>query len=620
MKQKILRLGVILGLLLVLLSSCAVPAEPTQPPTQPPTQAPTQPPTQPPSLLDGAQSVGENLFHVAGDALQGLQAPTMIRMGESLLLYNTAYHPDGVALQIKRLSLADGSVQAQAELSFSGMISVQASDTQIGITENEAGKVHILDQNLNTAALYTLPADPSPWFLDKSLQHLYIINYPQGIECIRLEDGAALPFPIALGEAYAVADSPEQLVLRGTDLSTLRNETILLSLRTGQVQILPAGCEWGAEQDGVTVSYDPFARTGYLQTGADLQSFAWQGSLLDLQAPGIVALDASGSGLRLYDLQGNLLSQCRAELGISGFFCRGMVYSPEYNAILLTVNDGMGQDKLLLWPLNAPEEPAQLEFIQDTQDITQGQLVSPELYQEAARLGEKYGIQIRIADLCRLDYSHHTAAVAEDEEFIRQTLALMDDALSQYPPNYLSQLSYGDYRRLCFDLVGGITPKDTQQYSGSYAGFASSQDDHYLIVLNIYLISRDSIFHELSHVTDKRLELYRQLHPQSSYSEEQWLALQPEGFQYAMTYGQMPAYIYDYAYTGWFVSDYSCRYPTEDRAQLMENAMAGNRYVFEANPGLLPKLEYYSRCIRESFQTDGWPDVTVWEQMLTEFE
>lgn len=620
MKSTFLRPVLILALILALLCGCTAPAVPTQPPTQAPTQAPTEPPTQPPSLLDGAQSAGENLFHVAGDALQGLQAPTLVRMGESLLLYNTAYHPDGVALQIKRLSLADGSVQAQAELVFSCLVSVQVSDTNIGITENEAGKVHILDPQLNTAAVYTLPASPSPWFLNKAMDTLYAVDYQLGLQCFRLEDGAALPSPIALAQPYAVADSPEQLVLRGTDLSTLRNETVLLSLRTGQAQLLPAGCEWGAQRDGVTVSYDPASRTGYLQAGDALQSFAWQGTLLELQLPGIIALDASGSGLRLYDLQGNLLSQCRAELGISGFFCRGMVYSPEYNAILLTVNDGMGQDRLLLWPLNAPEEPAGLDFIQDTQDIAQGQLLSPELYREAAQMGEKYGIQIRIADLCRLDYSHHTAAVAEDEAFIRQALALMDEALSQYPPNYLSQLSYGDYRRLCFDLVGGITPKDTQQYSDSYAGFASSQEDHYLIVLDIYLLSRDSIFHELSHVTDKRLELYRQLHPQSSFSEEEWLALQPEGFQYAMTYGQLPAYIYDYAYTGWFVSDYSCRYPTEDRAQLMENAMAGNRYVFEANPGLLPKLEYYSRCIRESFQTDGWPERTVWEQMLTDFE
>ena len=40
------------------------------------------------------------------------------------------------------------------------------------------------------------------------------------------------------------------------------------------------------------------------------------------------------------------------------------------------------------------------------------------------------------------------------------------------------------------------------------------------------------------------------------------------------------------------------------------------REVFEANPRLLPKLQYYCDCIRDSFDTTNWPQVLPWEQLL----
>ena len=45
--------------------------------------------------------------------------------------------------------------------------------------------------------------------------------------------------------------------------------------------------------------------------------------------------------------------------------------------------------------------------------------------------------------------------------------------------------------------------------------------------------------------------------------------------------------------------------PTEDRAALMEAAMNGNP-IFTDNEKLREKLDYYSRCIRDSFDTAGW--------------
>ena len=54
-------------------------------------------------------------------------------------------------------------------------------------------------------------------------------------------------------------------------------------------------------------------------------------------------------------------------------------------------------------------------------------------------------------------------------------------------------------------------------------------------------------------------------------------------------------------------------YPTEDRATLMAAAMVDSE-VFQRSAALQEKMRFYAQCIRESFQTDGWPEITAWER------
>ena len=56
--------------------------------------------------------------------------------------------------------------------------------------------------------------------------------------------------------------------------------------------------------------------------------------------------------------------------------------------------------------------------------------------------------------------------------------------------------------------------------------------------------------------------------------------------------------------------------PTEDRATLMETAMLDRTWAFEPGSGRRAKMQYYADCIRDCFDTDGWPDTTVWEEVL----
>ena len=100
------------------------------------------------------------------------------------------------------------------------------------------------------------------------------------------------------------------------------------------------------------------------------------------------------------------------------------------------------------------------------------------------------------------------------------------------------------------------------------------------------------------------------------YSEEGWAALNPKGFQYCQSYTDVPdSYYYD-GNEDYFIDIYSRTFPSEDRARVMEYAMIGAEFCFDTYPGLVEKLRYYSECIRDGFDTTGWPEVTKWEEML----
>ena len=135
------------------------------------------------------------------------------------------------------------------------------------------------------------------------------------------------------------------------------------------------------------------------------------------------------------------------------------------------------------------------------------------------------------------------------------------------------------------------------------------------MALDGFLLRPDTLYHEFSHMIDRRLGWDARIREDALFSEEGWLARQPEGFAYAMSYTDMPEETRRYMETGCFDREYSMTYPTEDRATLFAAAMT-QAQLLEENSGMQKKLDYYARCIRDCFDTEGWPEVTAWEQPL----
>lgn len=240
-----------------------------------------------------------------------------------------------------------------------------------------------------------------------------------------------------------------------------------------------------------------------------------------------------------------------------------------------------------------------------------------QLLERAAALSERFNVDIRIPEQSQLNYTDYDAYPLEDLSFIRSSLDALEEVMRQYPEGFFTQLAYGGMEPLRIELVGNITVKAGMEDTiGPADAFAQNKGSYHLIVANGHFVNTTKLFHEISHVIDRRLIWDMSNRQEALFSEATWLSLQPEGFYYAKSYVSMPEQLLRFLDSGYFQSWYSLTYPTEDRATMMEMAMAGNSSDFAPGSGRRAKLQYYADCIRDAFDTTGWPEVTAWEQVL----
>lgn len=245
-----------------------------------------------------------------------------------------------------------------------------------------------------------------------------------------------------------------------------------------------------------------------------------------------------------------------------------------------------------------------------------------ELYELAAEIGNRYGIYIYFADISPYwVYVGGENKRLEDPVMIRSALETIDRILAVYPEGFFDQLVYGDL--VCMDLyIVGINSFGWSGFSttyrfpeGKHSCVVVCADAQHLIDGLTYVLP-----HELAHVTDSRIAYVSAHEDGRLFSEERWMALNPEGFEYGLDDEEKALEMYD-RFPTYFSYSYGAENPLEDRATLFGSLM---QWYFEdrANaPGRLPadcfeKIEFFFRCIRDAFDTTGWPEKTVWEQAL----
>ena len=620
----------ILILCLVLLTGCradlqtpSFPETNPTPTTEPAASAEATLPREQPGvpLLDQGKSAGEsgNLLYIPNPHLESMACPEIRLFGHSLLVYE---HTVNGMLQLKRISLEDGCLLAEASFSMSPSARVQIGNGRIGLYDSGSGQVLILDESLQQETAYTIPFEVEYWCLNQEMETLYVFIADDSLISYDLQtgrpqyilDNAAFVQPVGIESNY--------VLFSYTDRADQKTYTRCLNLSTGGMETMPVE---GAVHSGIRSGEQWLLRQDvssgvYVLVNQDKAvTFTRSEGLAEL-IPGrrqLLTTDGNHRELYLYDLNGDFLSRCslpeteHASVGTdliwSGYW-QGYFFRDTYD----------NAAHLMFWDTDITQEGDDLSVTPVEAVKAPEPVVDQELYQRAQELSQRFGMDIRIAEQCALDYTHYRAEALTDPFSIRYALNVLERAFCSYPEGFLPQLPFGALQQIRIELVTNFLRKeDVDTHPEIVEGFAQNAFDHYLIVFDGLCLDNETVYHELSHVIDKRLEWDAALRPQALFSEGTWLSLQPEGFRYAYSYTDMPDAIAAYENSGYFVSSYSMTFPTEDRATLMSLIMS-DKTVLQENPGMAEKMRYYAACIRDCFDTEGWPEKTLWEYVQEE--
>ena len=598
-----------LVLCLFLLSGCM--AKPL--PGTEPTQGQASPGA---SLLDRAEAVGTdgNLFYIPNPHVEAMACPELRLYGNSLLLYEQGM--DGV-LQLKRISLEDGSLLAQAAIPATPAVTVQIGNGVIGLCDSGSGRVLLLNDALETETTYTIPWEDETWFLNRELETLYLFFPEKGLQSRDLLTGQTRWLLENAAQVQIIGAGADYVLFSYTDLADQKTYRRSLNLSAQTLETLPLEgyVSSGVRSGGHWLLRQDIATGGYVLVEQERAfTFTWPEGLVQLiPGPGQLLLtDADYRELSLYRTDGTFLSRCslpkeaHASVGtdlVWSGYRKGYFFRDTYN----------NAAHLMFWDPNGGPQGENLAVTPPEAVLPPEPVLEQALYEEAAAISQRFGLDIRIAEQCALEYSHYQADALTDPYLVRRALQVLELALGYYPQGFFHQLPHGEMTHIRIELVAEIRGQEGMDTHPTAAnGFLQEMPDHYLMVLAAPSLEAETVFHEFSHVIDKRLAWDARLRPEALYSEEAWLSYQPEGFRYAESYLDMPADVAAFENSGYFQRRYSMTFPTEDRATLMALAIA-DPAILEHEPHMAEKMRYYAACIRDCFDTTNWPEKTMWE-------
>lgn len=575
----------------------------------------------------------ENLYDLPLDVFEGANMPEIHRLGNDFLLAYSSYDEESrqSGYVLKRISLENGEVLCQQKLDNLTYVNIQVLDNRIAVNDVEAGRCYLLDRELALIDTYDLPG--GIFCLNAAADTAYQFSYDQGVRKVDLETMESSVLFDNMINTYMCEANGKEAAFVYTDAESLLRCIGVLDLRTGQIQTIDSpyaysrfemgAGSWLGRVDGEEPLY---VLSDGTQQSVFSANYTSDISINDASGHLVITemIEDGRLTLEAYDTNGYLISRCSAgKMAIANY--QNHAWYPEYNGYMFVLMDENGQDHMMFWQLenSGLEDELAMESVDELTKIPAGSAVSQELYERAEQLSAKYGVVILIADQCDTEFTDHRAELLLSEEDIAQALNTLDYVMGRYPEGFFEQLKHNIYKEIEIQITG-VLEKDYSTEEATYisGGFVNYvYPGKFVMALDarpvdlseeINCIMAETMYHEFSHIIDKRLEFVSQYREDAVYSDMGWEALNPEGFEYNDTYyGNLEPQYADY-----FVDAYACTNGTEDRARTMEYAMGGYVGMFEEKSGLTDKLEYYCQGIRDGFDTTGWPEELPWEETL----
>ena len=316
----------------------------------------------------------------------------------------------------------------------------------------------------------------------------------------------------------------------------------------------------------------------------------------------------------VYDKNGNFISKCSA----SKYIYNGdsPIWYEEYQGYILNVINDEGQNSLMFWDISENTQGADLNLYSIDEIFKEkeaGTAVDSELYTRAKELGDKYGMEIYIADQCVTEFNMYTAELNLDENDIKTSLDYLEKAMARYPEGFFEQLKTGDVYKVEIYLLGYMEVNGEDLVP---VGFVECQAGKYVMGIDtrpVELTSQTTeqiFYHEVSHMVENKL-FSESAYTDKGFTEGKWTEFNPEGFVYADE-SDDGSFMYDEYYYA-FIDEYATTNAMEDRARIMEYACYGLWKEIEVGNELKQKYHFYCDSIRKAFDTTGWPKTTLWE-------
>lgn len=565
-----------------------------------------------------------SLLQYSGDALEGLSYPEYVLWGDRILLWETNYTESGEGtVKLVLLDLSSGTLSAQAEFLCESVGDLCVTEDSLFFCDNVLGQILALDDNLEITGQWEVETDYEGWYLSADGSTLY-----------RMPDTELIALDLEIGEETVEMSGMLSLygsmaANGGVDLSCVYEDTLLsaelwLDLETGVVLTPPfyTGYSWVSYRDGLWLG------CGYNSSGSRTYLFGTDEDPLAVEiSDGALSLTEGGehliyessedSTLILYNSDGSFAASCTPpgeDLWYASDFC---IWSETFQGYFLLAYSGE-ETEIFFWTpdTSASGEDLNAVLLSEYQQAAAGTAADADLYEWAQEIEAAYGIEVRIADQCAGEYEDFSAEQILDRTLITEGLTLLETSLAVYPDGFLDQLQHDTIRTIQINLMGTLTASGSGRGDENYTGFTQVDGETYVMVIDLNQLESGIFFHELSHIIDSRLSFEAMYCEDVLFSEDTWCSLNPDGFEYAYEYEGFDEWILEGDEAEYFIDAYSMVSPTEDRACVMEFALNGSDWVFDDYPYLKIKLEYYSECIRDSFDTTGWPEVTAWEEAL----
>ncbi len=625
MKKKYL-LPALLMVMTVCFSACG--KQEVGPATLPTEEAvvPVETPAETPAaILNGAQDWGNGLWYIPNEAVEATTWPILEEFQGNLLL-SQAENSDGYNADMHTTLIDSCTGKTLAETTRK-MLDYQMPkalrDTVAYLEGNDEMTITFLNEKLERVSSVTVDGLSPNCFLSPDGNTLYSLAYDSGITALDLstKERKEILTNVTNLDSYTVCGP--YVPIAYDDCSTDMRVYGSLNLETGELELAPCqeactrlmrcGDVWQAaeynEASSFRIGTDEHPNYLYVEE-SELQ-------LLDNRK--ILRSTYTTGDMAIYEMDGTCLASAVLPEDLHIKTNVPPIWSEALGGyFLLASSDESRYSRLVFWDLsenNGTKTDLNLTSWEEKHQTVGGQSADPKLYAWAETLFQRYGVTVSIGDQCTHEFSDFTYEQCNDDDALLKGLAYVEKALGYYPDGFFSQLAYGPVRDLHIYLAKGLEGGEYFGNDRSYSGFGAEDGAANYIVLNAECMHEENVFHEISHIIDRKLSYHASLHDNVHDFESGWMELQPEGFGFCYDYSDIPALTQEYL--GWFIDDYSQSYPTEDRARIMEYAMRGDAdQTFGEAPHLAAKLQYYSDCIRECFDTAGWPEVTRWEKAL----